>query len=140
MNNKVLFHAKMRIVSYALIILIIIISVIFQNLIDVDLHSVHKTFFKNLSMGLFCLALFFIQFSKYKEDDEMLISIRLQLILQSFITAILYLIISPFVDLFIFNGDIVENPALKIIMFMLIYQIIMFQLKRYSLKKELKQE
>ena len=91
-------------------------------------------------MGLFCLALFFIQFSKYKEDDEMLLDIRLKLILQSFITAILYLIISPFVDLLIFNGDIVEIPALKIIMFMLLYQIIMFQMKRYSLKKELAKE
>lgn len=140
MNNKILFPSKTRIVAFVLIIATILLSVAFQNFIDLDQHSIYRPFFKNLSMGLFCLALFFIQFSKYKEDDEMLLDIRLKLILQSFITAILYLIISPFVDLLIFNGDIVEIPALKIIMFMLLYQIIMFQMKRYSLKKELAKE
>ena len=140
MNTNILFPAKTRIVAYALIILTIILSVLFQNFIDLNLNSVYKAFFKNMSMGLFCLALFFVQFSKYPEDDEMLLDIRLKLVAQALIAIIFYLIISPIIDLVLFDGDISETSALKIILFMLLYQIILFQLKRYSLKKELAKE
>lgn len=140
MNTNILFPAQTRIIAYALILITIIISAVFQNVIDIDQQSVYGPFFKNFSMGLFCLALFFIQFSKYKDDDEMLIEIRLKFVLQSLFTGILYLVISSIVDLVIFDNDIIEIPALKIILFMLLYQILLFQLKRYSLKKELAQE
>lgn len=91
-------------------------------------------------MPLICLSLFGIQFSKYKDDDEMMLEIRLKLVINALLVGIFYLIISPLVDKFIFNDTIQEIKAAQIIMFMLLYQIFMFQMKRYSLKKELSKE
>ena len=87
-----------------------------------------------------CLSLFLIQFTRYSDDDEMLMEIRLKLLLNALLVGIIYLIISPLIDLYIFKDKVQEIRAGQIIMFMLFYQIFMFQMKRYSLRKELKED
>ena len=79
-------------------------------------------------------------YSKYKDDDEMLYMIRLQITVQSLFIAIIYLIISPLIDFFIFKDEINPQSAIKIIMFLLIWQNLIFHSKRYQLKKELNEE
>lgn len=79
-------------------------------------------------------------YSKYKDDDEMLYSIRLQITVQSLFMAIIYLIISPLIDFFIFKDGVNPQSPIKIIMFVLIFQNILFHYKRYQLKKELNEE
>ena len=91
-------------------------------------------------MAIITLSLFIIQFSKYKDDDEMMLEIRLKLVMNALLFGTLYLIISPIMDYFIFQDDIEEIRAGQIIMVLMFYQILMFQMKRYSLKKELAKE
>ena len=140
MKTNILFPAKVRKFAYALLIIVIIFIIVVGsfNLFKDAIQT--KQLLKNTLMPLICLSLFGIQFSKYKDDDEMMLEIRLKLVINALLVGIFYLIISPLVDKFIFNDTIQEIKAAQIIMFMLLYQIFMFQIKRYSLKKELSKE
>lgn len=140
MNTNILFTAKARVVSYFIIATTIVVAVLDSQLGLTDLTEELNTLFFHISTGLMCLSLFLIQFSKYPEEDEMLMEIRLKLVLNALLVATIYLTISPIMEHFIFQDEIQEIPASQIIMFMLLYQIIMFQMKRYSLKKELAKE
>lgn len=140
MNTNILFPAKARLLSYGIIALLIVLGIVGNQLGLRDLNEELKSLFFQITAGLLCLSLFLIQFSKYPEDDEMLLEIRLKLILHAMFVGTLYLIISPIVQYFIFQDKLEEIPAIQIILFMLLYQILIFQMKRYSLKKELTKE
>lgn len=140
MNTNILFPAKARLLSYGIIALLIVLGIVSNQLGLRDLNEELKSLFFQITAGLLCLSLFLIQFSKYPEDDEMLLEIRLKLILGAMFIGTLYLIISPIVQYFIFQDKLEEIPAIQIILFMLLYQILFFQMKRYSLKKELTKE
>lgn len=140
MNTNILFPAKARLLSYGIIALLIVLGIVGNQLGLRDLNEELKSLFFQITAGLLCLSLFLIQFSKYPEDDEMLLEIRLKLILGAMFIGTLYLIISPIVQYFIFQDKLEEIPAIQIILFMLFYQILFFQMKRYSLKKELTKE
>lgn len=140
MNTNILFPAKARLLSYGIIALLIVLGIVSNQLGLRDLNEELKSLFFQITAGLLCLSLFLIQFSKYPEDDEMLLEIRLKLILGAMFIGTLYLIISPIVQYFIFQDKLEEIPASQIILFMLLYQILIFQMKRYSLKKELTKE
>lgn len=140
MNTNILFPAKARLLSYGIIALLIVLGIVGNQLGLRDLNEELKSLFFQITAGLLCLSLFLIQFSKYPEDDEMLLEIRLKLILDAMFIGTLYLIISPIVQYFIFQDKLEEIPAIQIILFMLLYQILIFQMKRYSLKKELTKE
>ncbi len=137
MNTNILFSAKLRTVAFVLIIAIIAFMVIAGSLDLFSNEPETKQLLKNILMPLMCLALFLIQFSKYKDDDEMMLEIRLKLVMHALLVGTLYLIFSPILDYFIFNDEIQEIKAGQIIMVMLFFQIFMFQMKRYSLRKEL---
>jgi hypothetical protein len=140
MNTNILFPAKARLLSYGIIALLIVLGIVGNQLGLRDLNEELKSLFFQITTGLLCLSLFLIQFSKYPEEDEMLLEIRLKLILHTMFIGTLYLIISPIVQYFIFQDKLEEIPASQIILFMLLYQILIFQMKRYSLKKELAKE
>lgn len=140
MNTNILFPAKARLLSYGIIALLIVLGIVSNQLGLRDLNEELKSLFFQITAGLLCLSLFLIQFSKYPEDDEMLLEIRLKLILDAMFIGTLYLIISPIVQYFIFQDKLEEIPAIQIILCMLLYQILIFQMKRYSLKKELTKE
>ena len=140
MNTNILFPAKARLLSYGIIALLIVLGIVGNQLGLRDLNEELKSLFFQITAALLCLSLFLIQFSKYPEDDEMLMEIRLKLILGAMFIGTLYLIISPIVQYFIFQDKLEEIPAIQIILFMLFYQILFFQMKRYSLKKELTKE
>jgi len=137
MNTNILFPAKLRIVAF--ILLSVIIAFIFiAGSVDLLANQPQpKILVKSILMGLISLSLFVIQFSKYKDDDEMMLEIRLKLVMNALLFGTFYLIISPAMDYFIFQDEIQEIRAGQIIMVLMFYQIIMFQMKRYSLKKEL---
>ncbi|RRA96092.1 hypothetical protein [Paenimyroides viscosum] len=140
MNINILFPAKVR--KFAFCILLIIFTFIIiagqLNLLANDPQT--KLLVKSILMSLICLSLFFIQFSKYKDDDEMMLEIRLRLVMNALLFGTLYLIVSPILEFFVFDDEIQEIKAGQIIMVLLFYQILMFQMKRYSLKKELSEE
>ena len=136
MNANFLFPTKFKTFGICLIAIPILIAVLLR-ILNVDSTVDIKMLIKEVSQSLICLGLFFMIYSKYKDDDEMLYSIRLQITVQSLFMAIIYLIISPLIDFFIFKDGVNPQSAIKIIMFVLIFQNILFHYKRYQLKKEL---
>ncbi len=139
MNTKFLFPSKFRTFGLCLIVVPILVAVLLR-IIDANSTVDVKILVKEVSQSLICLGLFFMIYSKYKDDDEMLYSIRLQITVQSLFMAIIYLIISPLIDFFIFKDGVNPQSPIKIIMFVLIFQNILFHYKRYQLKKELNEE
>lgn len=140
MNTNILFPAKFRKIAFGILILIILFIFIAGSMNLLADQTEIKLLIKNIAIALMCLSLFLIQFTRYSEDDEMLMEIRLKLLLNALLVGIIYLIISPLIDLYIFKDKVQEIRAGQIIMFMLFYQIFMFQMKRYSLRKELKED
>lgn len=139
MNTNFLFPSKFKTFGICLIVLPILAAIIFR-LLNADFTVDVKTLINTVSQSLLCLGMFFMIYSKYKDDDEMLYMIRLQITVQSLFIAIIYLIISPLIDFFIFKDEINPQSAIKIIMFLLIWQNLIFHSKRYQLKKELNEE
>lgn len=139
MNTNILFPAKLRYIAYGILIFLIAFIFIAGSLNLLEQKPEIKILAKNILIALICLSLFLIQFTRYTDDDEMLMEIRLKLVLNALLVGTIYLIISPLVDYYIFSDDVQEIKAGQIIMFMLLYQIFMFQLKRFSLRKELKE-
>ncbi len=139
MNTNFLFPSKFRTFGLCLIVVPILVAVLLR-IIDANSTVDVKILVKEVSQSLICLGLFFMIYSKYKDDDEMLYSIRLQITVQSLFMAIIYLIISPLIDFFIFKDGVNPQSPIKIIMFVLIFQNILFHYKRYQLKKELNEE
>ena len=138
MTTNILFPSKFRLCAFAIILLLILSAVLSKvfNWTIADEQLKELVFF--ISNGLMCLALFLIQFSRYSDDDEMLMEIRLKLVLGALLVAIIYLIIAPLLEYFVFKDEVSEIPASQIIMVMLFFQIFMFQMKRYALRKELR--
>jgi|SRR5690554_2716150 len=139
MNNQLLFPSKFKNLGLLLIILPILTAIVLK-IISFQSAFYTADFMKMFLQSLLCLGLFFTIYSKYKDDDEMLYMIRLQLALHSLFVAIIYLIISPLLDLFVFKAPIKYESAVKIIMFILLWQNLMFHYKRYQLKKELNEK
>lgn len=140
MNTHILFPSKLRIAAFVLLIAIVLFIVIAGSLDLFANESQTKLLLKNILIPLMCLALFLIQFSKYADDDEMMLEIRLKLMMHSLLVGIVYLMVSPLVDVYIFRDEIVDISASQVILFILLYQIFMFQMRRYSLKKELNEK
>lgn len=139
MNTKFLFPSKFRTFGLCLIVVPILVAVLLR-IIDANSTVDVKILVKEVSQSLICLGLFFMIYSRYKDDDEMLYSIRLQITVQSLFMAIIYLILIPFMDFFVFKDEINPQSALQIIMFVLLWQNLIFHYKRYQLKKELNEE
>jgi len=139
MNNQLLFPSKFKNLGLLLIILPILTAIVLK-IISFQSAFYTADFMKMFLQSILCLGLFFTIYSKYKDDDEMLYMIRLQLALHSLFVAIIYLIISPLLDLFVFKAPIKYESAVKIIMFILLWQNLMFHYKRYQLKKELNEK
>lgn len=138
MTTNILFPSKFRLCAFAIILLLILSAVLSKvfNWTIADEQLKELVFF--ISNGLMCLALFLIQFSRYSDDDEMLMEIRLRLVLSALLVAIIYLVIAPLLEFFVFKDEVSEIPASQIIMVMLFFQIFMLQMKRYALRKELR--
>lgn len=140
MNTNILFPAKFRKLAYTILVIIFAFIIIAGQLNLLNDEPQIKILVKSILMAVIALALFIIQFSKYKDDDEMMLEIRLKLVMNALLFGTLYLVISPIMEYFIFQDDIEEIKAGQIIMVLMFYQILMFQMKRYSLRKELKED
>lgn len=141
MNTNILFPVKFRKLAYAILLLIFTFIIIAGqlNLLS-DEPPQTKILVKSILMPVITLSLFIIQFSRYKDDDEMMLEIRLKLVMNALFFGTLYLIISPILNYFIFQDAIEEISGGQILMVLMFYQILMFQMKRYSLKKEVSEE
>jgi hypothetical protein len=111
------------------VIILACVSVIIAKSMNVELIQTQKELSRALSLNAVILGLLFIAWSRDKVEDEMTLSIRLKSMCWTFIWAVLYVIIMPFIDL-IFEDPISALTGQQVILSMLF----LFLLHYYSVK------
>jgi len=134
MNSNFLFPSKFK---YLAIILFLI--PVFCHLFDIVLLNndlVEKTLFE----FLVSCAFFLIVFSRYKDDDEMLYSIRLKTTVYSLLVGVFMLIGTPLWNYILWNQEYTYESAGGIIMTVLFFNTLFFFRERSKLKEALEDE
>src|SRR5690606_21864341 len=134
MNSNFLFPSKFK---YLAIILFLI--PVFCHLFDIVLLNndlVEKTLFA----FLVSCAFFLIVFSRYKDDDEMLYSIRLKTTVYSLLVGVFMLIGTPLWNYILWNQEYTYESAGGIIMTVLFFNTLFFFRERSKLKEALEDE
>ena len=96
---------------------------------NVELVQTQKELFRVLTLNAFILGLLFVAWSKDKVEDEMTVSIRLKAMSWTFTWAVIYVIITPFIDL-LFKDPIGDLTGQQVVMSMLFVYLIMYYLQK----------
>jgi membrane protease YdiL (CAAX protease family) len=86
--------------------------------------------FRILTMNAFILGLLFVAWAKDKVEDELTVVIRLKAIGFSFISAVLVVVIKPFINM-LFNDPVADFKSQELVLSMLVVYLLMY----YSQKK-----
>jgi hypothetical protein len=99
----------------------------------IELMPTQKAFFKVFVMNGFILGLLFVALAKEKIEDEMIAQMRLKAMAQTFITAVFYVIVKPFIDL-VFRDPIEDVTGQFVVIFMLLGYLLNFHRQKFSNK------
>lgn len=99
-------------------------EVIFKT-VNIKLTPANKELLKLVTVNGFILGLLFIAWAKDKVEDEMTISIRLRSMGFSFISAVVFVIINPFVEM-LFKIPISNLTSQNLVINMLFVYLIMY--------------
>ena len=94
-----------------------------------DMIQLERDLFRVFALNALILGLFFIAWSKDKIEDEMIIAIRYKAMAWTFSFVVLYVIVSPIVDLF-FNGPERILSSQQVVMSMLFSYLIMYYVQK----------
>ena len=111
------------------IMILAFVSPIIVKSMNVELLVNQKELFRVLTLNAFILGLLFVAWSKDKVEDEMTVFIRLKAMSWTFTWAVLYVIITPFVD-FLFKDPIGVLTGQQVVMSMLFVYLIMYYLQK----------
>jgi len=112
------------------IILIALLTGLSIKLWHIELMPTQKAFFKAFTMNGFILGLLFVALAKERIEDEMIAQMRLKAMSQTFITAVLYVIVRPFMDLF-FRDPIQDVTGQFLVIFMLLGYLLNFHGQKF---------
>nr|WP_317632769.1 hypothetical protein [uncultured Flavobacterium sp.] len=110
---------KVGIVLFIITLLLSIISIF----ADYTYHPQQKSLIKQLLISLFCLALFFLNFYRHKNEDTTLLKIRMQCLIISFFFVIKYLVLLSLIH--VLDGDGLPHTASEIIVLILLFNLCM---------------
>jgi len=127
-KEPVLLPVNFKIIGLVVMILAFVSAIIVKS-VNVELMQSQKELFRVLTLNAFLLGLLFIAWSRDKVEDEMTVAIRLKSMYWTFSWAVLYVIISPFIDL-LFNDPIGELAGQQVVMSMLSIYLIMYYLQK----------
>jgi hypothetical protein len=99
----------------------------------IELMPTQKAFFKVFSMNGFILGLMFVALAKEKIEDEMIAQMRLKAMSQTFIWAVLYVIIRPFMDL-VFRDPLQDLMGQELVLAMLFGYLLNYYSQKFSNK------
>ena len=115
------------------IILLAILTGLSIKLLHIELMPTQKAFFKVFVMNGFILGLLFVALAKEKVEDEMIAQMRLKAMSQTFIMAVFYVIVKPFIDL-VFRDPIQDVTGQFVVIFMLLGYLLNFHSQKFSNK------
>jgi hypothetical protein len=112
------------------IILIALLTGLSIKLWQIEMMPTQKAFFKAFTMNGFILGLLFFALAKEKIEDEMIAQMRLKAMSQTFITAVLYVIVRPFMDL-VLRDPIQDITGQFVVIFMLLGYLLNFHSQKF---------
>jgi hypothetical protein len=112
------------------IILMALLTGLTIKLLHIEMMPTQKVFFKVFSMNGFILGLLFVALAKERIEDEMIAQMRLKAMSQTFITAVLYVIVRPFMDL-VFRDPIQDVTGQFLVIFMLLGYLLNFHGQKF---------
>jgi hypothetical protein len=115
------------------IILIALLTGLSIKLMHIEIMPTHKAFFKVFTLNGFILGLLFVALAKEKVEDEMIAQMRSKAMSQTFIWAVLYVILTPFVDL-IFKDPIQNLTGQQVVIAMLFGYLLNYYSQKFSNK------
>lgn len=92
-----------------------------------------KAFFKVFTLNGFILGLLFVALAKEKVEDEMIAQMRLKAMSQTFIWAVLYVIVMPFMDL-VFRDPVQDLMGQQLVLAMLFGYLLNYYSQKFSNK------
>jgi hypothetical protein len=113
------------------IILIALLTGLSIKLWHIEMMPTQKAFFKAFTMNGFILGLLFVALAKEKIEDEMIAQMRLKAMSQTFITAVLYVIVRPFMDL-VLRDPIQDITGQFVVIFMLLGYLLNFHSQKFK--------
>lgn len=111
------------------VMILAFVPTITVNLMNVQMMQNQKELFRVLTLNVFILGLLFVAWSRDKVEDEMTVSIRLKALFWTFTWTVLYVIISPFFDLFL-KEPIGNLTGQQVVMNMLFVYLLIYYLQK----------
>ena len=132
-NNKgTRIHKHFKKMGIGIIVLALLTGLIIK-LSHIELMPTQKAFFKAFTMNGFILGLLFVALAKEKIEDEMIAQMRLKAMSQTFIWAVLYVIIRPFMDL-VFRDPVQDLMGQELVLAMLFGYLLNYYSQKFSNK------
>lgn len=128
-NKGTRIHKRFKKMGIALIVVALLIGLTIK-LLHIEMMPTQKAFFKAFTMNGFILGLLFVALAKEKIEDEMIAQMRLKAMSQTFITAVLYVIIRPFMDL-VLRDPIQDVTGQFVVIFMLLGYLLNFHSQKF---------
>jgi len=135
MKANLLFPASFKYIS-----ILFLATPVFCYFFDIMLFNNNRFMEKTLFEFLVSCAFFLIVFSKYKDDDEMLYSIRLKTTVYSLLIGVFLLIGRPLLNFILWNQAETYESAGGIISTVLFFNVLFFLRERNKLKEALSDE
>lgn len=135
MKTNLLFPASFKYIS-----ILFLATPVLCYFFDITLFNNNRFMQKTLFEFLASCAFFLIVFSKYKDDDEMLYSIRLKTTVYSLLIGVFLLIGRPLLNYILWNQAETYESAGSIISTVLFFNVLFFLRERNKLKEALTDE
>jgi len=110
------------------------------GLCELELFAYNESLSKRLLQTLACLGFYFLVYSRYKDDDEMLYAIRLKTTAYCVLVGMVLLLVKPLLYYILTGEEVKEESAGGIIMTILFFNALFFFKERNKLKEDLKNE
>jgi hypothetical protein len=112
------------------VMLLAFVAAVVVKTLNIQVTAGNKEVFRLLIMNGFILGLLFVAWAKDKIEDEMTVAIRLKAMGWSFIWAVLFVIIKPFVHI-LFKDPVSDLKSQELVLSMLLVYMLMY----YAQKK-----
>lgn len=121
-------------IGIGILVLFFIPSLIIK-LLDVSFYTENWIFFRELTTSVFIIGLFFIAWSKEKNENNDIQLLRYKALAVSFFFAVFRVLLTPLID-FIFGESVGDTKPTDIILNMLMIYLFLFYITKKARPKE----
>ncbi|HLO83094.1 MAG TPA: hypothetical protein VK166_19160 [Chitinophagaceae bacterium] len=112
-----------------IVMILALVPAVFVKGADIEISPASKEIFRLLTMNAFILGLLFVAWAEDKLEDEITVALRLKAMASTFIWAVLYVIIKPFIDM-LFHEPVADLKSQELVLSMLFIYMLMYYVQR----------